>query len=1058
MSTDPREIVIKLKAQAEALGFSDFKRQLEDAKRAIEDVGRAGAGGGQPAGLQGAVQSAVSQAAAGGIDPARAQQLINQTLGTSTRAAARRTAGTPTTAAEATAVTGEDDGGDDFEAARTRARILSQRLQASGQTREERAAQRLERRRNARAQTAAEDQAREQDRAFSNVRTGRQVGSLPDEQAARRFADLMAQDERDNAKDDRDRENARTRVRVQAQRQQASAQGVLASRVQRRKQISAEDEAREAGRAFSSVRTGRQIGDLPEEEEAEPAAGPDSGGAGGGGGPPGRRRQGARGFVQGLLPSTPEQIVRFAAALTGLQLGLDVIAGAARRVHQAILQAVQAEALMETTSRSLAATVGGGLATSLGQSARAAAAAPDTTGNQQQFTQAFQTAQTLSQQYGLTTRQIEQVVTASGRLARIHGVDLVQAESAVQSAIQGNTGALDQFGISLTDASGNIRGVGASYQQLVDVSGRAQATQTLLRQTLDAVASQQGRTTGTSTALADALERLTRAGEQSKQALGTAAAAPVAAGANVAADVLSGRLPDIRGQVPRAVAAALPAPFNAVATGLISAQDVQNKTDETGSAARQEAMQRAAQAAEDVRTAEQGLIGQTAEETRAIEEQVVAMRNLELNARNTAATLSSLAERQGRLSQLGNAARGRDFLTTPQDRAIVGQTEAASDLAAQGAQRIARSQAAVARQRLVETVGVAQGVGPNAVARAQSELDEFDRRAAARTAQTSAQEASRLAARAGADAQSRLQTLAATDQQRQLNAAQQVADLRTETLGREGGIVELQRQEADLADRMRVAQRENLDLVLQETAARQSALGPANALATVQFNQRRALLEIQARRQDVRLGVADASTLSAIPDLRQQLRTAVRQTPRAELNDLLAQRQVQLQEQRVTADQLARTVRVTGIEGQQRGLEDQLTPLQQAQRLTDQRTADLNRQLELAQLAETAERTAAEQAALAASEIVNASDAAARRSEEWAANINDGLTDLQRAQSILADLGNVGIGATTNNVNAQITVVGAGDPAEVARQVLQLLNGTATSARAASVTQDRHGH
>jgi hypothetical protein len=287
-----------------------------------------------------------------------------------------------------------------------------------------------------------------------------------------------------------------------------------------------------------------------------------------------------------------------------------------------------------------------------------------------------------------------------------------------------------------------------------------------------------------------------------------------------------------------------------------------------------------------------------------------------------------------------------------------------------------------------------------------SQIDpgEFARRQAAHEQELRGQQAQTFAGRAQQEAQASVTTLDLVDQQRQLDAAGQLASLRTETLNREGSIVDLQRQEADLADQMRVTNRENLDLLERQTQARLDAVGASNRLNDLQFATQRDQLEIQATRADVRRGALDPSALQAIPAIRQRLRDEMLATPRAQLDALTAGRPAELAGRDVQQDQLQRALAAIPEERQQRGLEDQLTPLQQAQRLTDERTQAINRQLELARLAEEPQRTAAERNVLAATAVALAAEQSVRDAQLWATGIHDGLTDLERAWQITQGL------------------------------------------------------
>jgi hypothetical protein len=310
-----------------------------------------------------------------------------------------------------------------------------------------------------------------------------------------------------------------------------------------------------------------------------------------------------------------------------------------------------------------------------------------------------------------------------------------------------------------------------------------------------------------------------------------------------------------------------------------------------------------------------------------------------------------------------------------------------------------------------------------------------------------ATEAQRFAGGAQAEAQAGVTTLNLTDQQRELDRAGELASLRTETLAREGNILDLQRQEADLADRMALAGRENLDLLRQQTQARLDSLGASNRLNDLQYDTQHTSLQIQAIRSDVRRGALDPSALEQIPELRQQLRADQLATPRAQLQALEANRPADLASRGVQQDQLQVALRQIPLETQNRALQDELAPQQQQQRGTDERTQGVNRELELARLAEEPQRTTAERNVLAATAVALAADQSVRSAQEWAQGIHDGLTDLERAWQITQSIA-PGPGALTAGMPA--ADMSASARADAAGQAIIAGGGSVQDATAAA--------
>jgi hypothetical protein len=231
-------------------------------------------------------------------------------------------------------------------------------------------------------------------------------------------------------------------------------------------------------------------------------------------------------------------------------------------------------------------------------------------------------------------------------------------------------------------------------------------------------------------------------------------------------------------------------------------------------------------------------------------------------------------------------------------------------------------------------------------------------------------------------------------------------------------IVDVQRQEADLADRQRVAARTNLDLLNQQIQARQSARPAQYALENLQFQQQQAQLQAEAIRANVRRGVADPSTLSQIPELRRQLRSLALEAPQASLSALQANRPGTLIQRQLDQEQDTRQTILNQLEAEQRRLDDQLIPLQEAQRLTDEATTSLETQLAIRDQLAAKERQAAVDAQLAAQSIVSASQAAATNAQYWVDSITTGMNTLLAAETNLSDSGKYlpGVGVVNNGV------------------------------------------
>lgn len=782
---------------------------------------------------------------------------------------------------------------------------------------------------------------------------------------------------------------------------------ITADRLKQQKQ-----EQEEAGRLYQQRLTQqKQYDSAYKLAQKEGRAGP--GGPQGPGQPPeipplGDDSGSGGGKRTGLLSNT--SILRAGAALVGIGLGINILAGIAREFNRAIVGAVDSELKLEQASRAVSAEMGKqvGLAQN---AAKQFLANPETKGTTQEFLSSVAAVQDLTQAYGLNQQQAVGLVGTAGALAKIHSIELPQAVSAVQDAIKGNVTALDKYGITLVNEVGYIKNVGYSYEELVGLYGKAYASQVLLNQSTAAIADQQKNAKSTSDELADAMDRLKRAADKALLSVGAALKGPVTNVANALASSLEdnnkkSQADADREEALKAINAQRQTSVTAVASGrsaVVSRSNTQNIDEEVAAYIKQKyAISSAIGAKNEYAYANESAIKADTTFGSAIQAQNKLFEDNRTAIQKTVLALQVLDAQKAQSASIGAALKGPDYTTGLADLQRQGAATAFSDVIAKRAQEEARKTAEAFRGQLVISVGLA--VDPASKGKAEGELADFDRRAQARAAQGRANEAAGLAGRAAADAEARVKNLELGAQQRQLAVAGDIASLRVDTLSREGSIVSLQRQEADLADRTRVAQRENLDLLNAQVQARQAARSAAEALNNIQYAQNTAALKEQAIRADVRRGALSADALLEIPKLRQQERGLSLQAPRAEYEAAVAERPGELIQRQLDKQADTRQLELNTLEGQRRALDDQLVPLQQAQRLTDERTAAIGRQLELATLAETKERTAAQYAYIEAQLVTSAAEVAARQAERWAAGIHDGLTDLDRATGLLKNL------------------------------------------------------
>jgi len=141
----------------------------------------------------------------------------------------------------------------------------------------------------------------------------------------------------------------------------------------------------------------------------------------------------AREHSQGWNASE-SSMIRFGAALLGVNLGISMVAGAARMVHQAIADIVSTQLDWERSLVNLSGLYGetGARAAAL---ANAQASLPGVLGTQQEFAQAAINASALTLRYGLPQRAIDQLTTTGGRVAFATGMTNEQDRLLLQQQI-----------------------------------------------------------------------------------------------------------------------------------------------------------------------------------------------------------------------------------------------------------------------------------------------------------------------------------------------------------------------------------------------------------------------------------------------------------------------------------------------------------------------------------------------------------------------------------------------------------------------------------------------
>lgn len=264
-----------------------------------------------------------------------------------------------------------------------------------------------------------------------------------------------------------------------------------------------------------------------------------SGGSGGGGSSRSPSGSSSRGGINPFEREfNPAGLVRIAAGFTGIGLGINIAAGAARDLHQAMVAVVESAVQLEQSGRNIG-TAFGASGSSLTGATTAFTNNPTTKGTTAEFQSAAASAAPLAAQFGLSKAQILELTTAEGQLARLHGIELPAASQVLQSVLRGNVEAGQQLDLELTDQYGVLKNVGLTWQQLVAAQGPAAATATLLAQVQGDVNRQMQNSAATITPGVQALDNLSSAWDRYRSTLAKNAQPIVQAGANAGAAVLN---------------------------------------------------------------------------------------------------------------------------------------------------------------------------------------------------------------------------------------------------------------------------------------------------------------------------------------------------------------------------------------------------------------------------------------------------------------------------------------------------------------------------------------
>lgn len=761
----------------------------------------------------------------------------------------------------------------------------------------------------------------------------------------------------------------------------------------------AERDARLEGRSFNRVQTGATVKPFNTAEEAERTVAPTQAAA-----------RATEDVGKGWTASE-SSVVRFGTALLGVNLGLSLVAGAARLVHAAITDVVDRQVAWEQSIvrvHSLYGALGPGVVAM----SQAQAQAPGLLGSQQEFLSANLNAAYLTSRFGVAQSDIYGLTSASGRVSAAYGYDeqarvdlqnraLATAQSG-GSALRGITGTeLDP--LELTRRLG-----GVSQAQLQALTPQQIYEAQTLAATVDlnktAISGQEDRP-GLVALQAEKEKALTEAQSRLQNALESGVGGLKSGGGGVAGQTELGAMSNFpgvlggagelqqRGDLGLGPGTGNPE-FPREDIGLRKAvTDAQAAFDEAT-----KAIGDAAKGAADAAAALSKL---------GVEAGTAAFRLLgfagNLEDRSSIARLDIGAQAQNAVAQRAVGPNPLQY-QTPAEIQAQALDKAAQDaykayVAPQAQQSLQQNQAI--RQQFEQQANTAGPGLEDQRASGQAALDDLNRRQGAETARLQAQQAGALAARAQAESQSQLSEISIQQDERRLAVADELAGYQTQSLQLEGQLAPLMLQQANLQDRMVVASRDNLASRRELISAEQQQLGIAQVTSAYDYEQQRLELRAEQSRANVAAGSEPTEDINA---LRQQYRSTELQRAASgvDIQALDTNRQVQVVGQQRTAEDLSRQGPLTDLEAEGRALQDQQIPLDQNLRTLQAQEASIQRTLTLMDLQDTKAVTAAQHALNSASQLAIQAGAAERSAGDLAAGLDLGATAAERAQKALS--------------------------------------------------------
>lgn len=683
--------------------------------------------------------------------------------------------------------------------------------------------------------------------------------------------------------------------------------------------------------------------------------------------------------VQKGWNASESSAVRFGASLVGVGLGISLIAGTARLLHEAISSVVDSQIAWEqslVTVRGLYGSIGSAIiATSQAQ-----AAAPGLLGSQQEFAQANLNASYLSRRYGLSASTVTGLTSSAGAASFALGQDEATRRDLQARALafaEGGGSSLRAYGVEgdPLSISRGLGGVSPAQLAAVTPSQLKQAQTLIATQGLDQFAI---RGDQDQPGLLSRRAQLEKAQTEAQSALQTGLE-----GSGTTNQLASMQL-SRRG---------LPANPQAVAAA-VNVAELQKAVDDANAALKSNA-------------AELG------NHVKSLADATVALSKLGVEAGTAAFKLLGFggsiedrysiargdvgAQAQGAVTARARSAFPARAMSDTEIGALARGSAAQSVWQNYVAEQAQAEQANAVREQLQAIVQTGPGNQRAAAGRA---LDELPRREQAGVVTGMANRAGDLASRAGTEADAQLQAISLRSEERRLFVAEQLAGYRMQSLQAEAALAPILLQQANLQDRMVVAARDNLTSRRALIQAEQQALAATNVTSAYDYQAQRLELLAEQSRANVRAGGAPTQDISS---LRQQYRglELQRATSGADLAALDAQRGVQVVGQQRTGEQLTRDATLTNLEAQARALQDQQIPLDQNLRRYQAEEASIQRSLDLLNLTDVKQITAAARQQVAANQLRLVTDEIARQADDYANGLNLGATAAERSQAAL---------------------------------------------------------